>query len=336
MFVYEARRYPKTPGCYVMRDARGRILYVGKAKRLRDRLSSYFAGTPEHPRTRRLVGQVASVEVLLVTTEAESLVLEDTLIKRHRPPYNRSRIAEDDSYYYIAQTDEPWPRLVPFRHHRINKRLGGAPPVRAFGPYVSRRYRDALLKLVNETFGLRGCDALPARVCFLYELGRCLAPCEGHVTRAAYARAVRHAASFLERRPSAVRAHARKVMEEHAARLEFERAMWARDLLASLEGALAQQIVERPVDHDQDVVWLGDDRALVMKIERGSVVGFEPHSLNGEPIATFLSSLQAPEILVAAEHAGVAPHVRAPRGVESQLLEMCEMNFRYRAEHAAW
>ncbi|HEU5318164.1 MAG TPA: GIY-YIG nuclease family protein [Chloroflexota bacterium] len=337
MFVYEAQRYPKVPGCYVMRDARGRILYVGKAKRLRDRLSSYFTGTPEHPRTRRLVRQVASVEVLLVTTEAESLVLEDTLIKRHRPPYNRARVDEEDGYYYIGQTDEVWPRLVPFRRHRINKRLGEAPPARAFGPYVSRRYRDALLKLVNETYGLRACDALPARVCFLYELGRCLGPCEGHTTRAAYTRALRSAGALLARRPSAMLAHVRRVMEGHAARLEFERAKWARDLLTSLEGALAQQIVERHVEHDQEVVWLGDERALVMKIERGSVVGFEAHVVNGRGLEGLVDALAAPEVLVAPDHAGAAPRVRAAsRGVESQLLSMCEMNYRYREEVGAW
>jgi excinuclease ABC subunit C len=337
VFVFEPRRYPKTPGCYVMRNKAGKILYVGKAKSLRDRLSSYFQGTPDLGRTRRLVRSVASVEVILVNTEAESLVLEDTLIKRHRPPYNRARLDEEDGYYYVGQTGEEWPRLVPYRKHRINKRLGETPPARSFGPFVSRHYRDALLKLASETYGLRACDSLPTRVCFLYELGRCLGPCEGHVTPAAYARAVRGAGTFMARKPSAVLAHVRREMEGHAARLEFEQARWARDLLASLEGAMAKQIVERQVDHDQDVVWMEHERALVMRIERGSVVGFESHALDGRTLAQFLASLTAPEVLVSHEVGAVAPRVRAAaRGVESELLELCAMNYRYREEHHAW
>ncbi|HET7770711.1 MAG TPA: GIY-YIG nuclease family protein, partial [Chloroflexota bacterium] len=199
-FVFESRRYPRTPGCYLMRGTSGKILYVGKAKSLRDRLASYFQGTPEVGRIRRLVANVARVEVILVETEAESLVLEDTLIKHHQPSYNRARRSEEDGYYYIGQTDEPWPRLVPFRKHRINKRLGEAPPARTYGPYVSRKYRDVLLRLTSERFGIRSCDALPSRTCFLYELQRCLAPCAGKVTAAAYRTALRRAGTFLRQR----------------------------------------------------------------------------------------------------------------------------------------
>jgi hypothetical protein len=100
---------------------------------------------------------------------------------------------------------------------------------------------------------------------------------------------------------------------------------------------MAKQIVERQVDHDQDVVWLGADRALVMKIERGSVVGFEARALDGRPPAQFLASLAAPEVLVSQEVGAAAPRVRvASRGVESELLELCAMNYRYREEHDAW
>src|SRR5688572_26590366 len=160
-----------------MRGKSGKILYVGKAKSLRDRLASYFQGTPEVGRIRRLVANVARVEVILVETEAESLVLEDTLIKRHQPSYNRARRSEEDGYYYIGQTDEPWPRLVPFRKHRINKRLGEAPPARTYGPYVSRKYPDVLVPLSSRRSGVRTCDARPSRRCLRYDLQRCCARC---------------------------------------------------------------------------------------------------------------------------------------------------------------
>ena len=342
-FVFESRRYPRTPGCYLMRGKSGKILYVGKAKSLRDRLSSYFQGTPEVGRIRRLVANVARVEIILVTTEAESLVLEDTLIKRHQPSYNRARRSEEDGYYYIGQTDEAWPRLVPFRKHRINKRLGEAPPARAYGPYVSRKYRDILVRLTSERFGLRSCDTLPARVCFLHELGRCLAPCEGRVTPAAYRAALRRAGTFLRQRPDAMMGELRREMAAQAARLEFERAKWTRDVLTALDGALAKQVVERQIGRNQDVLWFGAERALIVKVERGAVVALEAHALGGRTPEAFLVSHYAQPMVdelivprgVSAKLDGV--RIKHPsRGAEAQLLRLCELNFRYREEQNAW
>ena len=342
-FVFDSRRYPRTPGCYLMRGKSGKILYVGKAKSLRDRLASYFQGTPEVGRIRRLVANVARVEVILVTTEAESLVLEDTLIKRHQPSYNRARRSEEDGYYYIGQTEEAWPRLVPFRKHRINKRLGDAPPARAYGPYVSRKYRDVLLRLTSERFGIRSCDALPSRTCFLYELERCLAPCEEKVTLAAYRAALRRAGTFLRQRPDAVMAELRREMAAHAARLEFERAKWTRDVLKALDGALAKQVVERQLARNQDVLWFGAERALIMKVERGAVVALEMHLLAGKTPEQFLVSHYAhagvDEVIVPASLAVQLDGIRVKRptrGAEAQLLRLCELNYRYREEQNAW
>jgi excinuclease ABC subunit C len=342
-FVFDSRRYPRTPGVYLMRGKSGKILYVGKAKSLRDRLASYFQGTPEVGRIRRLVANVARVEVILVGTEAESLVLEDTLIKRHQPSYNRARRSEEDGYYYIGQTDETWPRLVPFRKHRINKRLGEAPPARTYGPYVSRNYRDVLLRLTSERFGIRSCDALPNRACFLHELERCLAPCVQHVPPAAYRVALRRAGAFLRQRPDAVMAELRREMAAQAARLEFERAKWTRDVLQALDGALAKQVVERPGGRTQDVLWFGAERALVLKVERGAVVALESHALSGRTPEQFLVSHYAQPMVdellvprgVTARVGGLRPK-HPTRGPEAQLLRLCELNYRYREEHNAW
>src|SRR5688500_15110100 len=341
-FVFDSRRFPRTPGCYLMRGKSGKILYVGKAKSLRDRMASYFQGTPDTGRIRRLVANVARVEVILVHTEAESLVLEDTLIKRHQPSYNRARRDEEDGYYYIGQTDEPWPRLVPFRKHRINKRLGDAPPARAYGPYVSRKYRDVLLRLTSERFGIRSCDTLPPRVCFLHELQRCLAPCEDNATPAASRAALRRAGTFLQQRPDAVMAELRREMAAQAARLEFERAKWTRDVLKALDGALARQVVERQTARNQDVLWFGAKRALLLKVERGAVVALEAHLLAGKTPEHFLVSHYAharvEELIVPA---GITARVegirvkRPTRGAEAQLLRLCELNYRYREEQNA-
>ena len=342
-FVFESRRYPRTPGCYLMRGKSGKILYVGKARSLRDRLASYFQGTPAVGRIRRLVANVARVEVILVETEAESLVLEDTLIKRHQPSYNRARRSAEDGYYYIGQTDEPWPRLVPFRKHRVNKRLGEAPPARTYGPYVSRKYRDVLLRLTSERFGIRSCDALPGRTCFLYELERCLAPCESKVTPAAYRTALRRAGTFLRQRPDAVMGDLRREMAAQAARLEFERAKWTRDVLTALDGALAKQVVERQIGRNQDVLWFGEDRALILKVERGKLVALESQALAGRTPEEFLLSHYAQPVVdelvvprgVSAQLDGV--RIKHPsRGADAQLLRLCELNYRFREDHNAW
>src|ERR1700730_18559036 len=145
-FVFEPSRCPSGPGCYLMRDAAGAVLYVGKAKNLRRRLGSHFRATPQQGRPSRLQAAIADVELVLDANETEALILEHNLIKLHKPRANRMLLDADEGYFYIALTAEDFPRLVAYRKNRINKELerGGtvAPVGRCFGPYVNRRFRD--------------------------------------------------------------------------------------------------------------------------------------------------------------------------------------------------
>ncbi|HEY3341386.1 MAG TPA: GIY-YIG nuclease family protein, partial [Anaerolineae bacterium] len=153
-FSFDARRYPAVPGCYLMKNGSGQVIYVGKAKNLRRRLCSYFSAAA-YGKTRRLAAHVRDIEVILVNNETESLILENNLIKRYKPVYNVMLMRDSSGYAYIVLTGERYPRCVIYRKNRANQTLehiDEVTPSRRFGPYVSRRYRDALLNFVNEYF----------------------------------------------------------------------------------------------------------------------------------------------------------------------------------------
>ena len=341
-----------------MRDAAGRLLYVGKAVNLRRRLGSYFrnggSSRGRDRKARRLAVRVRSIEVILARNEVESLLLESNLIKHHKPPYNRQLVGDDTHYFQIALTDEALPRLAPYREQRINKALGQDPIARTFGPYVSRRFRDTLLEYVCETFGARTCVRLPRQVCLRYHLGRCCGVCEGHVTADEYAALVDRVIRFLSRPHDDLIAQMRDRMRACAERQQFEGASRIRDQVRALESTLQRQAVDRAVDHDQAAIYLGDRHALIADVRRGKVIGVSLHELGAEGDAAFLLACYAgaqsarrcpPELVVnrlerrdevaraleAANGHPVAITVPA-QGALRDLLDFCERNYAYRTE----
>jgi excinuclease ABC subunit C len=337
-FTFDASRYPAGPGCYLMRDRASKVVYVGKAKSLRTRLASHF-----RPPRRRFLAAVANVEVILVNNETEALILEHNLIRHHGPPANRARTDEDEGYFYVALTDEPRPRLVPYRKNRVNKELlrGGeeAAVARLFGPYVSRRYRDGLLAFAADRFGLRTCAPLPKEVCLRFHLGACGGICAGHVSAEGYDAAVARAVAFLSRRHGELIRAMKREMAAHAAALRFERAAWVKRHVELLEGALASQVVESDVGHDQDVLHFAEGSVLVMHVRRGAVFGLELCPLGSGDAAEFLRERYADgapaELIVGAavEAAKLARElsvkVTVPRRAHP-LLELCALNHAYR------
>lgn len=345
-FVFEPARYPSKPGCYLMRDASGTILYVGKAKHLRRRLASYFGNRPQDWKTRELVKHVASIEVIIVNNETESLILENNLIKLHKPPYNRMLVPDDTGYFYIALTDEALPRLVPYRKHRINKPMGDSEAERRFGPYLNRRFRDTLLTYVMDTHQLRNCNPLPKRVCLRYHLGTCGGVCEGYVSAEDYADAVKRAIVFLSRSHTDVLRQMEQQLKTCMDVLEFERAQRLKAHIDALRSALQRQIVERDVSYDQDVVYFGEDGVCVTEIRRGAVLGVEFIAMDVSREAFFATryARESPKELIVNELpdvTGVAEALRASngckisvtvpkRGVKVALLRLCEQNYAYR------
>ncbi|HSC48045.1 MAG TPA: GIY-YIG nuclease family protein, partial [Gammaproteobacteria bacterium] len=185
------------PGVYVMRDDKGEILYVGKARNLKKRLATYFRKREDNPKTRAMLTQLAHVDVTVTHTETEALLLENNLIKQHRPRYNVV-LRDDKSYPYIRlETAHPFPRLAIYRGRR--KESG-----RYFGPYPSAYSARESVNLLQKLFLLRQCnDAFfrnRSRPCLQYQIKRCSAPCVGLIGAEDYARDVENAALFLEGR----------------------------------------------------------------------------------------------------------------------------------------
>jgi excinuclease ABC subunit C len=243
---------PAEPGVYLLKNARGRILYVGKAQNLRSRVRSYVSGGDGRVRIPLLVAELADVDVLVTPTVKDALLLENELIKRHRPPYNvRLR---DDKQYLALRLDprDDWPRLTQVRRFRRDGAL-------YFGPYTSSvALRDSLSQL-RRIFPLRSCSdavfrdyARRGRPCIEYEMGRCLGPCCGLVDEPGYAELVTGTELFLRGRSGELVDRLSRRMQEAAGAERFEEAARLRDRIEAVDQTLERQqmVTRRPVDRD--------------------------------------------------------------------------------------
>ena len=226
------RRIPHKPGVYQFMDADGTVLYVGKAGDLRKRVSSYFRRRPGDGKTGLLVSLVRDIAVSVTGNEGEALILENNLIKSHRPRFN-ILLRDDKSYPFILlNTDHPYPRLS---FYRGSRRVKG----RLFGPYPSAGAVRETLNLLQKLFRIRSCEdpffAHRSRPCLKYQIQRCTAPCVGYVAPEEYARDVQHAVRFLEGRSSQLIDELGEKMEAASKRLAFEEAAACRDQIARLK-----------------------------------------------------------------------------------------------------
>jgi len=230
----------RLPGVYRMRSASGGLLYVGKAKNLKKRLSSYFRATGLPPRTARLVAQIAQIETTITANETEALLLEQTLIKEQRPPYN-ILLRDDKSYPHVLLSSGEFPRLS---IHRGAKKAKG----QYFGPYPSVTAIRESLALLQKAFAVRQCEDSyfnnRSRPCLQYQIKRCKAPCVGLVDATEYADDVRHSVMFLQGRSHALSDELASDMEQAAAALDFEHAARLRDQIAMLRRVQDQQSME--------------------------------------------------------------------------------------------
>ncbi len=263
------RTLPDAPGVYLFKDARGELLYIGKAVSLRKRVQSYFTDRDFGYDTERLsamVGQVADVEFLLTANELEALILESNLIKQRRPRYNI--VLRDDKHYPFLRLNlkDPFPALQVSRRIKNDGAL-------YFGPYVPAGTMWDLLALINRTFPLRTCRSISGRtLCLEYHLGRCLGPCEGLVSQGAYAEIVQKVRLVLEGKDQEVFRQLEAQMHQTAERLEYERAARLRDQIASLRHALENQRVISARGEDQDVFGLaqeGSEIQIQLLVVRG-------------------------------------------------------------------
>ncbi|MFZ3025950.1 excinuclease ABC subunit UvrC [Pseudomonas sp.] len=260
------------PGVYRMFDAEARLLYVGKAKNLKKRLSSYFRKTGLAPKTAALVAKIARIETTVTANETEALLLEQTLIKASRPPYN-ILLRDDKSYPYLLLSEGDFPRLS---LHRGGKKAKG----RYFGPYPSAGAIRESLNLLQKTFMVRQCEDSyfnnRTRPCLQYQIKRCKGPCVGLVEPAEYAEDVRRSVMFLEGRSNALADELSGAMEAAAQALEFERAAELRDQMALLRRVQDQQSMEGgsgDVDVVAAIVNPGGACVHLISVRGGRVLG---------------------------------------------------------------
>ena len=256
-----AAALPLAPGVYRMFDAEGGLLYVGKARALRNRVGSYFNATPKATRIMAMLAQVARIETTVTRSEADALLLENQLIKSLQPRYN-VMLRDDKSYPFVLLTKEEWPRLGFHRGPR-------AIPGRYFGPYPSAASVRETLNLMHKLFRLRSCEDSVfrnrSRPCLQYQIGRCSAPCVARIEAREYADAVRRATLFLEGRSQALGEELADAMQAASDALEFEEAARLRDLIATIRKLQARQTMDgRNADLDVLAVAMQGASACVL------------------------------------------------------------------------
>lgn len=283
MVAEKLKQLPAAPGVYIMKDGGGRIIYVGKAVVLKNRVRQYFRSQRNHsPKVRAMVSHVADFETIITGSEVEALILENNLIKKHRPRYNIS-LKDDKTYPYVKVTlGEEYPRVLITR--RILK--DGS---RYFGPFADVGAVHESLKLLRRLFPLRTCKHLEqGRPCLEYHIKRCLAPCIGKVSREEYQAMVKAVLLFLEGHVDEVGRDLQRRMEAAAAGLDFERAAALRDQLAAVRKVAERQRIDSPeVAGDKDVLALARNDVtavscvVILFVRGGKVTGRERFFLKG-------------------------------------------------------
>jgi excinuclease ABC subunit C len=339
------------PGVYRMHGADGEIIYVGKARNLKNRVTSYFSGKPQTAKTMAMVQQIASIEVTVTASDTEALLLEYNLIKKHRPRYNVV-LRDDKSFPYLyLSTHQDFPRISFYRGTRKM-------PGKFFGPYPSATATRETLALLQKLFRLRPCEdtffANRSRPCLQHQIRRCSGPCVGLVSKETYAQDVQDAIQVLEGRSSELISDLAQRMESAATELQFERAARLRDQINAIKAIQSGQVISRGSgDFDAVALITENNQACVSVVfvrggrNLGSTNFFPKGGLEegAEIMAAFLTQYYLarsapPEILVnmtvedddilaatLSERAGHAVQIRAQvRGTRARTIEMARMN----------
>ena len=301
---------PEKPGVYIFRDGRGRIIYVGKAQSLQNRVRSYFQRSTGRvdPKTRELQTQIADLEVVRTGTASEALILENELIKRHQPRYN-VMLRDGKTYPYIRMTNEQWPRVMSTRKIVHD----GS---RYYGPFTSAGSVHRLLDLLKRLFPYRPCDIEitgdAERPCLYFHIGRCLGPCTGAASEEEYQRAIEGVELFLNGRGEELIPAMREEMERAAEDLDFERAAKLRDDISAIEHVLERQHVVSNRGNDADVLAVaqtagGEAGVQVTFVRNGKMLGSEHFPLAGTRVDDEARDLLSSFVSLYYQDAAVVP-----------------------------
>jgi excinuclease ABC, C subunit len=301
------RMLPDSPGCYLMKNREGTIIYVGKAVNLKNRVRSYFRDTVHTPKVDAMIAHIDDFEILLCETNLEALILECNLIKLHKPYYNI--LLKDDKHYPYLKVDmrQPFPRLELCRKLEQD----GA---RYFGPYIGAGAVRQVLEAVRGVFPLRSCrQVLPPktekRPCVNYDIGRCMAPCAGKCTEEQYRTMMEGVLRFLNGDYESVIRSLRKDMEEAADAMRYEKAARIRDKIKDVEGMMERQIALRTDRSEQDLIAIAQDgldaMIQILYIRGGRMIGGDHFALPreggekpGDVIASFMTQYYEAETLI--------------------------------------
>jgi excinuclease ABC subunit C len=289
----QVKKVPEKPGVYLMKDKWGNVIYVGKAKRLKQRVSSYFRALNSHaPKVRSMVAVVEEFEYILTDSEMEALILEQTLIKQYKPKFN-ILLRDDKQYPYIKVTvDEEFPRLIMTRQLSKDK-------ARYFGPYTSAEAVRRTIEALQEIYPIRKCnrrlEKMDERPCLNFHIRKCLGPCQGNVHQEAYREMIEEILKFLGGKTDFLREKLTGDMKAAAAALEFEKAAELRNQLMAIDQLMERQKVVYESDVSQDVIgsWATESRICVMifTVRGGKMIGKEEYVFEEE-------YLQDPEVLL--------------------------------------
>jgi excinuclease ABC subunit C len=239
------KNLPEDPGCYIFKDSSGNIIYIGKAKILKRRVASYFSKKHQDDKTNALVRNINDVDFFVTGNEIEALVLENNLIKKHKPKYNID-LKDSIRYSYILVTDEKFPKLLVARDK--------AKPGRYYGPFVSGEAREYILKILRDTFQIRTCNKLPKKACLRYHIGLCSAPCMATQPESEYLDSIKNAESFLKGDVENLKLKLEQDMKSYSSKMMFEQARSTRDKIYAIDHLAEKQSIERDKRFDEDII----------------------------------------------------------------------------------
>lgn len=272
---FNSSKIPKDPGVYIFKNQKNEILYIGKAKNLNLRVKSYFSKSAKPVKTQKMVLKVREIDWILVKNEVEALLLENKLIKKHKPKYNVT-LKDSKTFAYIAVSKEKYPRIFSSRKTSSKQE--------SFGPYTSGYKRRELQKVIVKVFKLRVCKKLPQRACLNYHIGLCCAPCIGKITKEEYEKKVERARSFLNGNYIQTLELLKKQMQSASKTKNYELALEFRNQIDSIKLLTQSQVVDLEKRYNQDIFafkQLAEKMLVVqMGVRKGVLIGKKEYELD--------------------------------------------------------